>query len=146
MLDRDKLQRSRDVCDALPNLPEDALAVVISAADLGGHATPNGADRDHPGAAFIEPSIWKAPWRFRVIFAVAAFALGGCCVTAIPGHASERFEARRHLVHRSSRHVLNANQTINPSGQGDLRNIYPDYNPYDPESYAQNHTGWGGGR
>ena len=34
---------------------------------------------------------WKALWRFRVILAVAAFALAGC----------------------------NANQAINPSGQAD---------------------------
>ncbi len=88
--------------------------------------------------------IWrKALWRFSVILAVAAFALAG---TVIPGHASEHFKARRQLVHRPSRHVVNANQAINPSGQADLSNIYPDYNPYDPESYAQNHTGWGGGR
>jgi hypothetical protein len=91
--------------------------------------------------------IWrKALWRFRVILAVAAFALAGYSVTVIPGHASEYFEARRQLVHRPSRHAVNANQAINPSGQADLSKIYPGYNPYDPESYAQNHTGWGGGR
>ncbi len=55
------------------------------------------------------PMSWKAPMRFRVILAVAAFALAGC----------------------------NANQTLNPSEQADLSKIYPNYNPYDPTKYAQ---------
>jgi hypothetical protein len=49
-----------------------------------------------------------------IVVAVAASALAGC----------------------------NANQAINPSGQADLSNIYPDYNSYNPDSYAPNHTGW----
>jgi hypothetical protein len=55
---------------------------------------------------------WKAPRRFRVIVAVAALAsaLAGC----------------------------NANQTLNPSGQAELRKPYgPYYNPYDPTKYGQ---------
>jgi hypothetical protein len=44
-----------------------------------------------------------------VILAVAAFALAGC----------------------------NANQTLNPSGKANLADIYPNYNPYNPASYAQ---------
>ena len=39
----------------------------------------------------------------------------------------------------------NANQAINPSGQADR--CPPNdtgCNPYNPVSYAQNHTGWGG--
>ena len=55
------------------------------------------------------PMSWKAPICFRVIIAVAAFALAGC----------------------------NANQTLNPSEQADLSKIYPNYNPYDPTKYAQ---------
>jgi hypothetical protein len=31
----------------------------------------------------------------------------------------------------------NANQTLNASGQTNLGEIYPDYNPYDPSKYAQ---------
>ena len=53
---------------------------------------------------------WKPPRRFRVIVAVAALALAGC----------------------------NANQTLNPSGQAELRKVYyPNYNPYDPTKYGQ---------
>ena len=63
----------------------------------------------------------KAPMRFRVIVAVAAFALAGC----------------------------NANQGVNPSSQPPSQVFaghYEDYNPYNPISYAQNNTGRGGGR
>jgi hypothetical protein len=81
------------------------------------------------GAASISPVRTKtaiAPaargnWRFRVILAVAAFALAGC----------------------------NANQAINPSSQPPSQVFaghYVDYNPYDPISYAQNNTRRGGGR
>ena len=59
----------------------------------------------------------KALWRLRVILAVAALALAGC----------------------------NANQAINPSGQGDRCANDADCNPYNPSSYAQNNTGIGGG-
>ncbi len=62
---------------------------------------------DHPKPAAL--------WRFRVILAVAAFALAGC----------------------------NANQPINPSGQADRCANDADCNPYDPASYAQNQTGRG---
>jgi predicted component of type VI protein secretion system len=52
--------------------------------------------------------------RFRVILAVAAFALAGC----------------------------NANQEVNPSSRTAPGVVSgPDYNPYDPISYAQNNTG-----
>ena len=65
---------------------------------------------------------WKAPMRFNVMLAVAAFALAGC----------------------------NANQTLNPSGQAELSKVYyPYYNPYDPTKYAQTsgfYAGGGGGR
>ena len=58
--------------------------------------------------------------RFRIILAVAAFALAGC----------------------------NANQGVNPSSALPSQ-IFAgrdaDYNPYDPTSYAQNQTGRGGG-
>ena len=47
--------------------------------------------------------------RIPIILVVAAFALAGC----------------------------NANQTVNPSSQASLSAIYPDYNPYNPASYAQ---------
>ena len=43
----------------------------------------------------------------------------------------------------------NANREVNLSSQPASQAFaghYVDYNPYDPESYAQNHTGWGGGR
>jgi hypothetical protein len=55
------------------------------------------------------PTSWRPPVRFRVILAVAAFALAGC----------------------------NANQTLNPSGQAALGQIYPNYNAYDPTKYGQ---------
>ena len=55
------------------------------------------------------PPMWKAPLRIPIILAVAAFALAGC----------------------------NANQTLNASGQQNLGEIYPGYNPYDPSKYAQ---------
>ena len=61
------------------------------------------------------PMRWEAPVRFRVILAVAAFALAGC----------------------------NANQAINPSGQANLCANDPTCNPYDPSSYAQNNVGIG---
>jgi hypothetical protein len=67
------------------------------------------------------PICWKAPMRFHVTLAVAAFALAGC----------------------------NANQGVNPSSQPPSQVFaghYVDYNPYDPTSYAQNNTGRGGGR
>ncbi len=60
---------------------------------------------------------WEAPVRFRVILAVAAFALAGC----------------------------NTNQAINPSGQADRCANDTGCNPYNPSSYAQNNTGIGGG-
>jgi hypothetical protein len=66
------------------------------------------------------PTSWGAPVRFRVILAVAAFALAGC----------------------------NANQAVNPSPRPAsevFAGHYSDYNPYDPTSYAQNQTGRGGG-
>ena len=59
------------------------------------------------------PMIWEAPVRFRVILAVAAFALAGC----------------------------NANQAINPSGQADRCANDAGCNAYNPSSYAQNNTG-----
>ncbi len=55
------------------------------------------------------PTTRKAPLPIPVFLAVAAFALAGC----------------------------NANQTPNPSGQANLGAIYPNYNPYNPASYAQ---------
>ena len=61
------------------------------------------------------PMSWEAPVRFRVILAVAAFALAGC----------------------------NANQAINPSGQADHCANDTGCNPYNPSSYAQNNTGIG---
>jgi hypothetical protein len=67
------------------------------------------------------PICWKAPMRFHVILAVAAFALAGC----------------------------NANQAVNPSSQPPSQVFaghYEDTNPYNPISYAQNNTGRGGGR
>jgi hypothetical protein len=50
---------------------------------------------------------------FRVILAIAAFALAGC----------------------------NANHAINPSGQADHCANDTGCNPYNPSSYAQNNTG-----
>jgi hypothetical protein len=66
------------------------------------------------------PMSWEAPVRFRVILAVAAFALAGC----------------------------NDNQGVNLSSRPAsevFAGHYSDYNPYDPTSYAQNQTGRGGG-
>ncbi len=63
------------------------------------------------------PTTWKAPMPIPVILAVAAFALAGC----------------------------NANQTLNASGPRNLADIYPNYNPYNPASYAQT-SGFYGGR
>jgi hypothetical protein len=55
--------------------------------------------------------------RIPIILAVAALVLSGC----------------------------NANQGVNPSSRTEVHaGHYEDYNPYFPESYAQNHTGWGG--
>jgi len=68
---------------------------------------------------------WKAPMRFRVILAVAAFALAGC----------------------------NANQEVNPSSRTAPRVVagpdFPGYNAYDPTKYAQTsgfYSGSSGGR
>jgi hypothetical protein len=55
--------------------------------------------------------------RLPVILLVAAFALVGC----------------------------NANQTLNPSSQRALGEIYPDYNSYNPIEYAQTSGSYGGG-
>jgi hypothetical protein len=61
---------------------------------------------------------WKAPMRFRLIVAVAAFALAGC----------------------------NANQRLNPAEQATVSKVYyPYYNPYDPAKYAQTSGFYGGG-
>jgi hypothetical protein len=68
----------------------------------------------------LSPLCGKAPMRFHVLLAVAAFALAGC----------------------------NANQAVNPSSQPPSQVFagrYVDTNPYDPTSYAQNNTGRGGG-
>ena len=57
--------------------------------------------------------------RIPIILAVAALVLSGC----------------------------NANHEVNLSSQTAsevFAGHYVDYNPYDPVSYAQNHTGWGG--
>jgi len=63
------------------------------------------------------PTTWKGPLPIPVILVVTVFALAGC----------------------------NANQTVNPSGQANLGAIYPNYNPYNPASYAQT-SGFYGGR
>jgi hypothetical protein len=63
------------------------------------------------------PTPWKAPAWLPVMLAVTALALAGC----------------------------NANQGVNPSGQANLAAIYPNYNPYNPVSYAQT-SGFYGGR
>jgi hypothetical protein len=55
--------------------------------------------------------------RLPVILLVAAFALTGC----------------------------NANQTLNPSSQRALGEIYPNYSPYNPIEYAQTSGHYGGG-
>ena len=63
----------------------------------------------------------KAPIRFRVMVAVAAFALAGC----------------------------NANQEVNPSSRTALGVVagpdFPGYNPYDPIKYAQTSGFYAGG-
>jgi hypothetical protein len=60
------------------------------------------------------PISWKAPVRFRVSAVVATLVLTGC----------------------------NANQEVNPSSRTAPGVVSrPDYNPYDPISYAQNNTG-----
>jgi hypothetical protein len=59
------------------------------------------------------PVRWKPPMRFRVIVAVAAFALAGC----------------------------NANQGVDPSSRTapgvDAGPDFPNYNAYDPTKYGQ---------
>ena len=71
------------------------------------------------------PMCWKPPMRFRVMLAVAAFALAGC----------------------------NANQEVNPSSRTAPGVVagpdFPDYNPYDPTKYGQTsgfYAGGSGGR
>jgi hypothetical protein len=63
---------------------------------------------------------WEAPVRFRVAVVVAALILTGC----------------------------NANREVNLSSRAAPGIVAgPDYNPYNPISYAQNNTGnRGGGR
>jgi hypothetical protein len=63
------------------------------------------------------PTTWKVPTLIPIILVIAAFALVGC----------------------------NTNQTLNASGQRNLADIYPNYNPYNPASYAQT-SGFYGGR
>jgi hypothetical protein len=63
------------------------------------------------------PTARKAPAWLPVILAVTALALAGC----------------------------NANQGVNPSGQANLANVYPNYSPYNPIQYAQT-SGFYGGR
>jgi len=41
--------------------------------------------------------------------------------------------------------ACNANQSVNPSSQQNLGEIYPNYNPYNPIQYAQS-SGFYGGR
>jgi hypothetical protein len=68
------------------------------------------------------PLNWRTRMRIiPIILAVAALVLSGC----------------------------NANQEVNLSSHRAAPGVvagpyFPDYNPYDPVSYAQNHTGWGG--
>jgi hypothetical protein len=71
------------------------------------------------------PIRWKAPMRFRMIFAAAAFALAGC----------------------------NTNQAVNPSSRTAPGVVagpeFPGYNAYDPTKYAQTsgfYSGSSGGR
>jgi hypothetical protein len=71
------------------------------------------------------PLRWKAPVRFHVILAVAAFALAGC----------------------------NANQAVNPLSRTAPGVVagpeFPGYNAYDPTKYAQTsgfYSGSSGGR
>jgi len=60
------------------------------------------------------PMSWEAPVRFRVSVVVAALVLTGC----------------------------NANQEVNLSSRTVPGVVAgPDYNPYNPISYAQNNTG-----
>ena len=68
---------------------------------------------------------WEAPTRFRVIVAVAAFALAGC----------------------------NANQEVNPASRTAPGVVagpdFPNYNAYDPTKYVQTsgfYSGSSGGR
>jgi hypothetical protein len=76
-------------------------------------------------SAWSSPIRWKSPMRFRVIVAVAAFALAGC----------------------------NANQGVNLSSQT-ARGVvagpdFPNYNAYDPTKYGQTsgfYAGGSGGR
>jgi hypothetical protein len=56
--------------------------------------------------------------RLAIIIAVTAFALAGC----------------------------NANQTLNPSSQRALGDIYPNYSPYNPIEYAQTSGFYAGGK
>ena len=67
------------------------------------------------------PMSWQTPVWLRVILAVAAFALAAC----------------------------NANQEVNLSSRTAPGVVagpnFPDYNAYNPISYAQNNTGIGGG-
>jgi hypothetical protein len=69
-----------------------------------------------PSAPSSPPSR-TAPVRVPLIVAVTALALAGC----------------------------NANQAVNPSGQANLANVYPNYSPYNPIQYAQT-SGFYGGR
>ena len=71
------------------------------------------------------PPRWKPPVRFRVILAIAGFALAGC----------------------------NANQEVNPSSRTAPGVVagpdFPNYNPYDPTKYGQTsgfYAGGSGGR
>jgi hypothetical protein len=69
-------------------------------------------------AECLSPVSCKAPMRFRIFVVVAAFALAGC----------------------------NANREVDLSSQPPSQVVAgPDYNPYNPISYAQNSTGIGGG-
>ena len=65
------------------------------------------------------PMSWEAPLRFRVSVVVVALVLTGC----------------------------NANQEVNLSSRTAPGVVagpnFPDYNPYNPISYAQNNTGIG---
>jgi hypothetical protein len=61
-----------------------------------------------------DPMSWEAPVRFRVSVVVAALLLTGC----------------------------NANEDVNPSSRTAPGVVAgPNYNPYNPISYAQNNTG-----
>ena len=69
---------------------------------------------------WLAPMSWEPPVRFRVSVVVAALVLTGC----------------------------NVNQEVNLSPRRPGVVAGPDYNPYNPISYAQNNTGnrGGGGR